>query len=363
MPADGPLSAARAFLSRDLANYGFDIIAQRLPESGPIVILSADKSTCNATVLMRGMHEPLLIPLPRMTYSRAGKMQQRLKAELEARGLRMREALKEQFGEGIASEEEGNEREKRGVNIESMLRELWESVVKPVLDALAFNTKSAAPSTRIWWCPTRPFLFLPIHAAGIYGHGTASECLSDYAVPSYTTNVSALTTRIREKQERKASDSRLPLLVSAPEAEGQKEIHGVRKGQTLLDFVKASGVNSLGLEAKEATVERMIRRISKSTVIRPARHDSQAVHPAAEMLASGFRGTISTMWAIQDAHAPKLAEDFYRDLLERGRVKGGGVDVEDAAFALHYAVQNLQKRLGGAEKSFWAWVPYIHFGL
>jgi CHAT domain-containing protein len=41
------------------------------------------------------------------------------------------------------------------------------------------------------WCPTGPFTFLPIHAAGLYGV-EKPESVSDYVVSSYTPTISAL---------------------------------------------------------------------------------------------------------------------------------------------------------------------------
>ncbi|KAG2012052.1 mucin-like protein 1, variant 3 [Coprinopsis cinerea AmutBmut pab1-1] len=46
-----------------------------------------------------------------------------------------------------------------------VLEILWEVVAQPVITALGLS-KTSAPQ-RIWWCPTGPFAFLPIHAAGI----------------------------------------------------------------------------------------------------------------------------------------------------------------------------------------------------
>lgn len=43
----------------------------------------------------------------------------------------------------------------------------------------------------MWWCPTGPFAFLPIHAAGIYDEEN-TECVSDYVVSSYTPTLTAL---------------------------------------------------------------------------------------------------------------------------------------------------------------------------
>jgi CHAT domain-containing protein len=43
----------------------------------------------------------------------------------------------------------------------------------------------------IWWCPTGPFSFLPIHAAGIY-EGNNTECVISNIISSYTPTLDAL---------------------------------------------------------------------------------------------------------------------------------------------------------------------------
>ncbi|KAH6867431.1 CHAT domain-containing protein [Coprinopsis sp. MPI-PUGE-AT-0042] len=396
-------------------------LLQNLPEAGPVVVINADELRCDAIVLVRGLDEPILVPLPEISYLRAKGMQEDLKAELAAGLLRMREKTREDrvvgqesdgYSERLLRPKEVRPRREIS-NTESLLGELWEAVVKPVLDALAFTTKSATPTARIWWCPTGPFTFLPVHAAGIYGRGSSSICLADYAVSSYTPTISALTARVREKRKVKVGDGRL-LLVSVPEAKGQTWIPGTTtEVRDLRDLASAHEIDHLWLEGEEATAERVMEEISQSSVVHLACHGSQnaahpmrscfslhdkslelstiikanlknadlaflsacqtgtgderlaneAVHLAAGMLAAGFKGTVATMWAINDNYAPKVAEDFYKDLLERGKEKGGGIDGEDAAFALHYATQELKKRLGGAEKSFLTWVPYVHYGL
>ena len=79
----------------------------------------------------------------------------------------------------------------------------------------------------------------------------------------------------------------------------------------------------------------------------------ESSHLAAGMLFSGYRGVVATMWSISDEVAPQVAEDFYRIMLENGKP-----DSRKAAYALHQAVQKLQKN--GA--SFITWVPFIHIG-
>ncbi|KAF8177991.1 CHAT domain-containing protein, partial [Mycena galopus ATCC 62051] len=127
---------------------------QQAAVSGPIVILTTTNSTCFALIV---------------TFSTPVHM-----SELRARLFAGREGtikvdLEEVF---------------RG-----LLTELWNNIVKPVFHALGLQ-KSVDPP-RLWWCPTGPFAFLPIHAAGIYD-ADMSDCVSDYVISSYTPTLTAL---------------------------------------------------------------------------------------------------------------------------------------------------------------------------
>jgi hypothetical protein len=47
----------------------------------------------------------------------------------------------------------------------------------------------------LWWCPTGPFVFLPIHAAGIFMTERTKD-VSDYGISSYTPTISSLLSNI-----------------------------------------------------------------------------------------------------------------------------------------------------------------------
>ena len=72
---------------------------------------------------------------------------------------------------------------------------------------------------------------------------------------------------------------------------------------------------------------------------------------------SGFRSVIGTMWAIGDTVAPKIAERFYRTLLEE---RAAGEEM-NTAYALHVAVEETREEIG--EKDFASWVPFVHYGV
>jgi len=93
-----------------------------------------------------------------------------------------------------------------------VLGALWESVVNPVIRTLDlkvnwfyhknfhlswthYNLQKSDKPSNLQWCPTGPFAFLPIHAAGIY-LDERTESISDYVISSYTPTISSLLTDI-----------------------------------------------------------------------------------------------------------------------------------------------------------------------
>ncbi|KIM78158.1 hypothetical protein PILCRDRAFT_11384 [Piloderma croceum F 1598] len=60
-----------------------------------------------------------------------------------------------------------------------VLSALWTFAIRPVIDSLNLEKRENPPN--LIWCPTRPFAFLPINAAGFY-YGATTESVSDYIV-------------------------------------------------------------------------------------------------------------------------------------------------------------------------------------
>ncbi|TEB25888.1 hypothetical protein FA13DRAFT_1713733 [Coprinellus micaceus] len=152
-------------------------ILQHLPASGPIVVLNAHEGQCDAIVLRAGFDEVLHIPLPGFTLQKAKRYQRMLAGELRSHGLRLHNVS--QTVEPVTGRAAGKYRNKAAhdSSVHVILKGLWDEVVKPILDALGFlkrdkDTTRLLP--RIWWCPTGPLSFLPLHAVGVYG-GAGAE--------------------------------------------------------------------------------------------------------------------------------------------------------------------------------------------
>ncbi|RXW11740.1 hypothetical protein EST38_g14115 [Candolleomyces aberdarensis] len=394
-------------------------LLQHLPDSGPIVVINVHKDRCDAIALIAGLDEPLHIPLHSFSQQKANTYSNDLNAYLQLKELRMR-MVKADTDEG---ENTGNEQAGRAIRpsvnkklrnkvVRNILEALWGEVVKPILDALGFSSSSEAALPRIWWCPTGPMTFLPLHAAGIYG-GRDSDSILNYAVSSYTPSITLLTDRVKNDRPIDQDVSGL-FLTSQPNVPGLSSIPGTAKeARSIHKEAVGHGVRVLSLEGSDVTIDIALEHMEKFSSIHLACHASQnqneplqsrflfhsgslelstiirknlknadlaflsacetstgeerlseeVVHLAAGMLAAGYRRVVATMWAIGDKHAPDVATDFYDYLLaQRVEADGSGFDGSKSAYALHHAIQQLRQRLDNSEKSLLAWIPYVHFG-
>ena len=402
---------------------------KHLPQDGPVILINVHEDRCDALALIPDCDQPLHIPLNHFTHQEASRLRDRLRTCLSRSGYRMRDV--DRGPREVADPEATSE-------IHKILQELWLCVAKPILDGLSYpvspmsmpiiaykasfisHTKpNPLNPTRVWWCATGPLAFLPIHAAGIYGHDIQSpgSCVSDYVVSSYTPTISILLEKVKAMPVGRPSPFSKVLLVSQPQTPGLSPIPGTTREINVV-YEKLATVTdtwkSLRLEGSVATVSQVKQEMETHGWVHLACHASQdthsplnsgfflhdgrlelleimklkiperelaylsacqtstgdeklseeAVHLAAGMLAAGYQGVVATMWSIKDRHAPDVAGSFYEYLLEKGKDEGAlGLDSTNAAYALHYATQRLRKEIGDSEKALLTWVPYVHFGL
>ncbi|KAF7358015.1 CHAT domain-containing protein [Mycena venus] len=89
----------------------------------------------------------------------------------------------------------------------------------------------------------------------------------------------------------------------------------------------------------------------------------EALHLAATLLFTGFRGVVATMWVMDDDDGPKIADSFYKHLFKNCDPTSNPPvhpDLTQAATALHLAVAELRE---DPDISFKRWVPFVHYGL
>ncbi|KAF6756152.1 TPR-like protein [Ephemerocybe angulata] len=391
-----------------------------LPHDGRVIIINIDSRRCDAIVLSEGQSTPLHVPLTSFSLAKCNQYRQDLSNQLHAYDCRDR------GGSLTVAPEGGDEcRAIRRVNrpnngatvVQGILRGLWHDLVYPIIQALGIEkipTSSTGVAPRIWWCPTGPLSFFPIHAAGIYTSAEGSESVLDYAVSSYIPTIAALTDRVKNSRPIQMAIPGL-FMTCQPDAAGGSHIPGTTtEVQAIYELATKEGLRAERLEGSETTPARCLDSMEKFSSVHLACHASQdaknplqsrflfhngsldlftilqrslkdadlaflsacqtgtgaeklpdeAVHLAAGMLAAGYRRVVATMWAIRDKHAPRVATDFYQYLVDhRDTVDGSGFDGTHAARGLHYATQQLRLRLGdNSDQSLLAWISYVHFG-
>ncbi|KAJ7867416.1 CHAT domain-containing protein [Mycena leptocephala] len=362
---------------------------------GPVAILNTSAYGCDALILMPGLADEVLhVPLSDFTIHEAQAMAKSLASIVRTPGRSNR----------LHGSREGDMVPDDIFSI--ILSELWVKIVQPVLNGIAITIPVHQDLGRIWWCPTGPLAFLPIHAAGLYGKDQAfGSKLSDFLISSYTPSLTALIQGFRPQSE---SQKDLQLLaVTQPSAEGQLSIPGTRdeikhiqqrvggkvhiqwldEKMATIDKVQEGMRNSrwvhfacLGVQSTSPTESAFLlagsSQLTLSNIIELSLPNAdlaflsacqtttgskelqgESVHLAAGMLLAGYRGVIGTMWSTMDNDAPQVAGDVYAHLLE-----ASPPDPTRAAEALHLAIRKLQEQPGG-KKSFLHWVPFVHFGV
>lgn len=392
-PADDPLRAADAVLGRrrqDHADEREAVLARirtrpgfadflkpptfstlrQAASHGPVVIVNVSGYRCDALIVTTGGVQ--VIPLTGLTGAD-------VVTSMAAFMVNLRE------GETIAG----------------TLAWLWDTVagpLMPVLEAACAGPAyagQAGPRPRIWWCPTGPLTFVPLHAAG--RHDQAGGSVLDHFVSSYTPTLRLLI-QARDPAPGRDGDGR-PLVVALPHTPGQPALPGadIEADDFIRQFSPADE-----LRRADATVEAVGRALGQSpplahfachgtqdvtdpssghlllhdgslgiTRIAGLRLDSaelaflsacetvtggiqlsdEVITLAAAFRLAGYRHVIGTLWTISDTHAPDIARQVYE------RLKVSGPD--GAAVALDVAIGGLRAR---RRTNPWLWASYIHIG-
>ncbi|KAG8749939.1 hypothetical protein FRC14_000941 [Serendipita sp. 396] len=357
-------------------------------KNGPVVVINVSEKRCDALALVYGAAGAVHIPLPDLTSDGVTKLQVEFNALLTSSRVRLRAVRDEDPEMG------GDEGCKR------ILAQLWDHLVKPVLDSLAFSHgPDALP--RIWWCVTGQLAFLPIHAAGVYDTGESSRQIQDYAISSYTPTISTLLEQTdapahkpfrhlsaiepssgasyipnTEKELeciRRRFHNRDHVVLHKADATRERVMNAMKECNWLhlachgIQDVNNPTKSALLLHGGKLTLEEIIRLnlphaefafLSACQTMRGDEYLSdEAVHIAGAMSLAGYRSVVATMWSIEDALAPKVADEFYARIL----VDGERPDNRKAAEALHFSVKKLRE--GEKDMKMLSWLPFVHLGI
>ena len=356
-------------LSRFLSPSPF-VDLQQAARDGPVIVVNASQYGCDALVILLD-RDPVHIPL-QITQARVRD----LSRELDSWLALPRSA---DVTRGLAS----------------VLSQLWDDVVSPIVNFL----RTIHPyQSRIWWCPTAEFSFLPLHAAGPYRCG--EQNVADLYVSSYTPTLAALIRARRPSTSTPTRDQKRFLAVGHANGVGidldsiGQRVHGhatwtridgdagtlsrvsdaLSKSQwvhlacdVLPDDDQPWNTAFVLPNGRRLTLQHLIQECapedpqcaylaSGPTAIGDRQMPNEAVHLASAMMCAGFRSVVGTMTrrrGVDDADAGRqIAPLFYDRVLEAGCLDGSR-----AALALHETMNR------------WVDVPldqrivYVHFGV
>ncbi|KAG8749626.1 hypothetical protein FRC12_013330 [Ceratobasidium sp. 428] len=341
---------------------------------------------CHALVLQtEGRNTGKIIDLETLSYQKASAARAQMTSLIKRQGRNTR---------GV------HQASKTTQDLREILSMLWADLVQPVLDALGYTNKPPPSQLpHITWCLTGPLTSLPVHAAGDYGKPDCA--LFDYAISSYTPNLSSLLVPPAD-----LSRSTGMVAVSQKSTSGMETLPGTQPELDQICLRTKDTMPFTRIDGDQATPSAVLTAMERHSWVHLACHASQnpkkptasafhlhggpldlaaitrkqlkhadlaflsacqtatgdhdlpeeAVHLAAGMIVAGYRRVIATMWSINDEDAPLIADKFYAYMLDDTIP-----DVNKAAKALHFAVECLRNEVG--VKEFVRWVPYIHIGL
>ncbi|KAG1794293.1 CHAT domain-containing protein [Suillus variegatus] len=330
---------------------------QDAARDGPIILLIASESSCHAIIIPHRQPPTsiqLATDLPKL--------------------VQLVNALQEAVGKDAGPR--GNQ-----TALIKGLRELWDDVVCPVVENL---DGFARRGSRIWWCPTSAFNFLPLHAAGEYrakGKSVSQQYISSYT-PSLTALIKARASHVKSPLVPfVAIGQDCPAGASSTLDAVEPELELVRRLLPPPPTVSFSKITSV-----DATRSRALRALRDNTWLHLACHGTQnivepfksaflmrdeplsllditqtnlsrhefaflsacqtavgtfstpdeVIHLAAGLQFAGVNSVVGTLWKVTDSTVQHLVEAFYKNM--RG---DGPMNSKRVAWALHQAVQSV----------------------
>jgi len=317
--------------------------------------------------------------------------------------------LVEDFFSAITEHDPNQERHARR-KINSVLGELWEFGVKPVLDELGF-TQMPPPGRsgpRVWWVGSGLLNVLPIPAAG-YHDSDPPQTVLDHVVSSYTFIVKSLS----YARERAAKAAQVPnaILFSMPTTPNETplpfvetEIGAIKQLLENSSIPTTIQVNPLrvdalsklpiyaiahfachgssesdpsrsnllleDLETKPLTVLDFVSLNIESarfaylsachtSAMKNIRLLDESINLSAAIQLSGYPSVVGSLWQVKDTCSAEIAKDVYEWIL-----RDSNFDPERSAEGLHKAVHQLQERTRIMNKHDpLAWTSFIHVGI
>ncbi|CAE6424521.1 unnamed protein product [Rhizoctonia solani] len=378
----------------------------------PVVYLNISPFRCDALVVVNEPGEDsgvLVVPLP-TTSAKVLTLSQIMRRAVVQQGRGVRQEASEDNTRGIALR--GIKRPTPVREIQSVLCQLWDTIVRPVLLALDYLRSDTASSSNtlphICWCPSGPSAtFLPLHAAGDYSRGSEHWAMT-HVISTYTPTISSLLRSLEKVSHNDARDAHM-LLISQPASPPNLPLPGVvvERDRILATFGEIEGLGNVrSLHDEAGRVGDVVKQLPSHEMLHLACHGIQDIVdplessvvlydgnltireiiktplPNAELvylsacqtatgsistpdesfslagsfLFAGYKGAVATMWSIDDKDGCDVATSFYKHILQKD-----GSPVANAAFALHCAIQELLEANPGINPT--RWIPFVYFGV
>jgi hypothetical protein len=340
---------------------------------GPVIIINHCKWRSDILIVLHDS-PPSHIPTPYDFFDRANRLKDKLLTTREIYGL---------------------DSENYEDSLSSVLTGLYELVGRPVIERL--KRLGIAEQSRVWWCPTSVFGYLPLHAMGpIPSDGGDLRYFSDVYVSSYTATLSALIasrepdTHVPTLPALRVAQPSLSTPVAWPSAQIIRGLDlqttistGKVTPTTMLDSLQrhrfahvAYPMTPKTAKPFDSAVLRNHReRLALLDIVRsrlpagefaflPGDHTAEltdgsipdeVLYISTAVQYSGFRSVIGTIWEMVDEDGRDLAENVYRSMF-LGK-KGVEPYYERSARALQHAVQQMRRGLPLVR-----WVNYVHYG-
>ena len=346
---------------------------------GPVVIINQSEWRSDIIILRKDL-SPSIISTPSNLYDRANQLKKQLLRVRKEKGLDSKD-----FDDTLAS----------------VLADLYELVGKLVIARL--RQLQVPEKSRIWWCPTSAFCFLPLHAMGpIPSDGNNKVYFMDLYIPSYTPTLTALVESRKPGSQHKTFDPPSLLLVAQPETlpgawDEIKVLEAVGKPLTTLLSEEATPTTvvsclrdhqfvhivchgllktgkpfdaSFDLHRSNLTLLEIVRSHLPTAefAFLSACHTAEltdesvakeGLHLAAAVQFCGFRSVVGTMWAMADTDGAYLSQRFYESIFPKSPSPKRAPYYERSARALQVAVKKLRKKRGVTLER---WVNFVHYG-
>ncbi|KAJ7476523.1 CHAT domain-containing protein [Mycena latifolia] len=354
-------------------------------QGGPVIILNSGFYSSDGIIILNPTSEPVHVPLPKATTNELKRHRSSLKELLERCNVRTRgdSAATRLFGGPEVFSSKTTEQ-----CFAEMLTWLWTRVVSPVYKAL---NSHGIHEGRLWWLATGEFAGLPLHACP-----PTNQFIPSYTatlgslLEAYSKNSSSITPKLgvvgvthtgpgmKNHLKGVAQEvRRIRSVVSNPQClEGEQAtpdavklqlrdcswVHLACHGKQDLFEPTKSHLKLYGGILELDTILKMpldnaqfVFLAACQTAMGDTELINESFHLGGGFLAAGFRGAIGTLWSMNDADGPLVAESVYSHLFKNGRKPQAG----DAAKALQLAVNELKTRKVDYER----WIPFIHMGV